>query len=122
MKEVPYMRILLRTLLLGCGVLLWSSLSFGQGSLGAITGSVLDTSGAVVPEAALTITNVDTGVIWTAKSSSAGYYRVPVPPGTYRLEAQKEGFKNEVADHIVVPVAQVVTVDVTLQVGNASKP
>jgi len=108
-------------LLLGCGVLLWSSMAFGQGNLGAITGTVMDTTGGVVPEAALTITNVDTGVVWTAKSSSAGYYRVPVPPGTYRLEAQKEGFKNEVADHIVVPVAQVVTVDVTLQVGSATQ-
>ena len=108
-------------LLLGCSVLLWSSLAFGQGSLGAITGTVVDSSGGVVPEAALTITNVDTGVIWTAKASSAGYYRVPVPPGTYRLEAQLQGFKNEVADHIVVPVAQVVTIDVTLQVGSATQ-
>ncbi|MGO9273658.1 MAG: carboxypeptidase regulatory-like domain-containing protein [Terriglobia bacterium] len=115
------MRKFSATLLLGCGVLLWSSLAFGQGNLGAITGSVLDASGGVVPEAALTITNVDTGVIWTAKSSSAGYYRVPVPPGTYRLEAQKEGFKNEVSDHIVVPVAQVVTIDVTLQVGSQTQ-
>ena len=108
-------------LLLGCGVLWWSSLAFGQGNLGAITGTVMDTTGGVVPEAALTITNVDTGAIWTAKASSAGYYRVPVPPGTYRLETQKDGFKTEVSDHVVVPVAQVVTIDVTLQVGSQTQ-
>src|SRR5690348_4378808 len=93
----------------------------GQGNLGAITGTVVDSSGAVVPDLPLTITNVETGVKWTATTSSAGYYRVAVPPGTYRLEAQKQGFKTEVVDKILVPVAQVVTVDVTLQVGNQSE-
>jgi carboxypeptidase family protein/TonB-dependent receptor-like protein len=94
---------------------------FGQGNLGAITGTVQDSSGAVVPDLPLTITNVETGVKWTATTSSAGYYRVAVSPGTYRLEAQKQGFKTEVVDKILVPVAQVVTVDVTLQVGNQSE-
>jgi len=93
----------------------------GQGNLGAITGTVQDSSGAVVPDLPLTITNVETGVKWTATTSSAGYYRVAVPPGTYRLEAQKQGFKTEVVDKILVPVAQVVTVDVTLQLGNQSQ-
>ncbi|PYU14146.1 MAG: hypothetical protein DMG37_08275 [Acidobacteria bacterium] len=94
---------------------------FGQGNLGAITGTVQDSSGAVVPDLPLTITNVETGVKWTATTSSAGYYRVAVPPGTYRLDAQKQGFKTEVVDKILVPVAQVVTVDVTLQLGNQSE-
>jgi carboxypeptidase family protein/TonB-dependent receptor-like protein len=94
---------------------------FGQGNLGAITGTVLDSSGAVVPDLPLTITNVETGVKWTATTSSAGYYRVAVPPGTYRLEAQKQGFKTHITDKILVPVAQVVTVDLTLQVGNQAE-
>src|SRR5215469_6767972 len=111
------MRKQIRTLLLGCGMLWCSSQAFGQGNLGAITGTIQDAGGGVIPEAALSITNAETGVNWTAKSSSAGYYRVPVPPGTYRLQAQKEGFKSAVADHIVVPVAQDVTLDVTLQIG-----
>ena len=93
----------------------------GQGNLGAITGTIQDSSGAAVPDLPLTITNIETGVKWSATTSSAGYYRVAVPPGTYRLEAQKQGFKKEVADRIVVPVAQVVTVDLTLQVGNVSE-
>ena len=92
-----------------------------QGNLGAITGTVQDSSGAAVPDLPLTITNVETGVKWPATTSSAGYYRVAVPPGTYRLEAQKQGFKTEVVDKILVPVAQVVTVDVTLQVGSQSE-
>ena len=98
-----------------------SNAVFGQGNLGAITGTVQDSSGAVVPDLPLTITNIGTGVKWTATTSSAGYYRVPVPPGTYRLEAQKQGFKTEIAEAINVPVAQVVTVDLTLQVGNQTQ-
>src|SRR5438552_17362485 len=95
--------------------------AFAQGNLGAITGTAQDSSGGVVPDLPLTITNVETGVKWTATTSSAGYYRVAVPPGTYRLEAQKQGFKTHLTDKIVVPVAQVVTVDFTLQVGDQSE-
>ncbi|MGA2607331.1 MAG: TonB-dependent receptor [Terriglobia bacterium] len=102
-------------------LLLFSALSFAQGDLGALTGSVLDPSGAVVPGAAITITNVNTGLNWSIKSSSAGYYRLPVPPGTYRVEAQLEGFKKAVAENIRVPVAQVVTIDLTLEVGSTTQ-
>ena len=52
-----------------------------------------------------------------AKGSSAGYYRVPVPPGKYQVEARKVGFKVSLATNIVVAVEQVVTIDLTLQVG-----
>jgi carboxypeptidase family protein/TonB-dependent receptor-like protein len=97
------------------------ALARGQGSLGAITGTVEDSSGGVVPDLPLTIQNVDTGVKWTATTSSAGYYRIALPPGTYRLEAQKQGFKTHVTDKILVPVAQVVTVDLTLEIGSTSQ-
>jgi hypothetical protein len=89
--------------------------------LGALTGSVYDISGAVIPQAEITITGVDSGAKWEVKSSSAGYYRVPVPPGTYRVEALKEGFKASVAENVLVAVAQVVTIDLTLQVGAATQ-
>jgi hypothetical protein len=85
--------------------------------MGALTGSILDPSGGVIPQAEITITNLETGVNWAIKGSSAGYYRVPVPPGKYQVEARKEGFKASLATNIVVPVAQVVTIDLTLQVG-----
>ena len=107
--------------LLSCTFSLLVSPALGQGSLGAITGTVQDTSGAVVPDASLSITNAETSVKWTTKTSSAGYYRLPVPPGKYRLEVEKQGFKTQVAENITVPVAQVVTVDLTLQVGGQSE-
>ena len=115
------MRKIAMAVLFGCTLVLFSTTAFGQGSLGAITGTVMDSSGGVVPEATLTITNIETGLKVTAKSSSAGYFKVPVPPGTYKMETEKPGFKTEVSDNVVVPVAQVVTVDVTLQVGSQSQ-
>jgi hypothetical protein len=96
-------------------------LAFAQGDLGALTGSVLDPSSAVVPDTTITVTNVETGVQLTTKSSSAGYYRVPVPPGKYELRAEKEGFKVGIAANITVPVAQVVTLDFTLQLGSSTQ-
>ncbi|MGA2075203.1 MAG: TonB-dependent receptor [Terriglobia bacterium] len=92
-----------------------------QGQLGAVTGSIFDTSGGVVPEAEITITNVESGVKSVTKASSAGYYRVPVPPGKYQVEALKQGFEVSVAKEVVVPVAQVVTVDLTLKVGSTTE-
>jgi len=92
-----------------------------QGQLGALTGSIFDPTGALIPEAQVIITNMDTGVKSEVKSSSAGYYRVPVPPGKYQVQALKEGFKASLATDVVVPVAQVVTIDLTLQVGSTSQ-
>ncbi len=92
-----------------------------QGNLGAITGVVTDSSGGVVPEAAIKTTQISTGVTSTVKTSTAGYYRLPLPPGTYRMEASREGFKTAVADSITVGVAQVVTVDFKLEVGSTAQ-
>jgi len=92
-----------------------------QGQLGALTGSIYDVTGAVIPQAEITIANSDTGVVTVVKASSAGYYRVPVPPGKYQLTARKEGFKASLATNIVVAVAQVVTIDLTLQVGKSTQ-
>ena len=108
-------------IVLGIGLLLIPSWVCAQVQMGALTGSILDTTNAVIPQAAITITNVDTGVKTEAKSSSAGYYRVPVPPGKYTVEAGKAGFKASVAAGIVVAVAQVVTIDLTLQLGSSTQ-
>ncbi len=115
------MRKLYRLLLLIVGLCLLSASGFAQGQLGALTGSVTDPSGAVIPDAAVVITETNTGVVINVKASSAGYYRVAVPPGTYKLEVSKAGFKTGVAENIVVPVAQVVTIDFNLQVGQTNE-
>jgi hypothetical protein len=108
--------------LLGVALLLvLPVVALGQGERGALTGTVSDPTGAVVPEATITITEMRTGATTTVASSSAGYYRVPVSPGLYRIEAKKQGFKTAVAENITVPVAQVVTIDLAMQIGGVTE-
>ncbi len=85
---------------------------------GAIAGTILDSSRAVVSDAKVTATNVATGETRTAASSAAGTFLVPLlPPGQYKLVVSKVGFKQ--AEYIAVPVNVTETrrLDVELQVG-----
>ena len=112
---------LTRVLLLGILILGLGLPALAQSGRGTITGIVKDPSGAVVPGAEITITEKSTGVVTRTVSTEAGAYRAPnIPPGTYRLTAALAGFKTAVADNIQVMVAQTVTVDFALEVGQVS--
>jgi hypothetical protein len=95
-----------------------ATLAFAQGVTSSITGLIGDATHAVVPDALIVATEIGTGVQSTARSSSAGYYRIPVPPGTYRIEVVAEGFDKAVIERIAVGTAQTVTGDFTLQVAS----
>jgi Carboxypeptidase regulatory-like domain len=57
-----------------------------------LAGTVNDTAGALVPEAALTARNVSTGVVTTAASDPSGNYVFPsLAPGTYTVSVEKQG-------------------------------
>ncbi len=87
-----------------------------------LDGTVRDTAGAVVPEAALSARNVSTGVITTATSDQSGNYVFPsLAPGTYELSVEKQGFATRVMTGIVLNVAQKATVDSTLNVGQVNQ-
>ena len=92
---------------------------WGQGGTGEITGIVKDPTGAVVPDAQVTLTNDATGVARNTKSSAAGVYTFPALPvvGTYTLSVAQPGFKEFKASGIVVSVGAVNTRDIELQVG-----
>jgi len=65
------------------------------GATGTILGTVTDPSGAVVPNAKITITNTATRVSFETVSSSAGDYNAPaLNPGTYTLSAEAAGFQS----------------------------
>lgn len=99
------------------GLSLW-----GQGTRSTVTGVVRDTTGAVVPGVDIAIINLETGVLTRTVTGDAGTYRVPhLPPGIYRIEAILPGFKTSVASRVEVRVAQVVTVDFLLEVGEVSE-
>src|SRR5271163_753565 len=91
---------------------------FAQSTGGRVLGRVLDPTGAVVPGAALTLTNDASGANLAAQSSNSGDYIFPaVPVGTYHLQAQIQGFQNFVANGLTVILNATVTYDVKLTVG-----
>jgi len=87
-----------------------------------ITGTVGDPSGAVIPNASISLTNPATGQVRQATSNSAGAYRFPnVGVGTYTLAVSGQGFQKYTKTDIVVNVAQTLEENVTLTVGSESQ-
>jgi hypothetical protein len=84
-------------------------------AVGAITGTVTDPSGAVIPGIKITATRVETGVSQSTLSSGAGTYTIPsLVVGTYNVVAEAGGFKSGTATGITLDVAQQRTVDFKL--------
>jgi hypothetical protein len=91
---------------------------YAQIEMGSVTGTVKDPSGAVVPRAQCTLTNVDTNLSQKAVSTSAGAYTFPlVPIGTYSLKVTATGFKEYELNEIQVHIQTTVTADIPLQIG-----
>jgi len=83
-----------------------------------IVGTVKDTSGGVVPNANVTVTNVATGVSRKATTNASGDYSVePLDPGQYTVMAELQGFKKAVLTGIVLEVHQTARIDIDLQPG-----
>jgi hypothetical protein len=94
---------------------------FGQGERGTFNGTVTDPSGSLIPSATVKALNVATGVESPVETTSAGVYRMPyLSPGTYKLTATAPGFKTAVRDNVVLSVAQTLTLDFVLEVGQVN--
>ncbi len=89
-----------------------------QTSTSQISGTVRDPSGAVVPEAAVTLTNEATGVARNQITTVAGVYAfASIPVGTYTIKAGAPGFRTLTQAGNLVQVSTPATADITLQVG-----
>src|SRR6266850_4052066 len=87
-------------------------------TFGEVTGRVTDPSGAVIPGASITLTNVNTNAVRNVVSTEAGAYTFPsVTPGFYRLRAELPGFKAAAREPFEVQVQQVVRLDIALELG-----
>src|ERR1700739_1175114 len=72
-----------------------STFAAGQKDTGAIVGVVRDASGAIVPKARISVTDLDRGTVFRAESSDAGEYVAgPLHIGHYRVRVEKPGFKT----------------------------
>ena len=93
-----------------------------QTTTGSIYGTVTDQSGAAIPNATVTLIDVQTGGTHTAKSGSSGNYIFPaIDPGNYTVSAQVSGFQTETQNAVRLDVAQSVQVSFSLQPGSTSQ-
>jgi hypothetical protein len=96
--------------------------AFGQADRGSVVGTVMDTSGAVVPNASLTIRNEATNLTYTASSDTQGNYAfLNLPVGRYTLSAQIKGFQRYDVNGIQVEVNQQTRVEARLTVGEMTQ-
>ncbi len=106
---------------LACSFLILGSLLPAQVSTGSIAGQVTDASHAVIPAVTVTLTNQGTGIQRTAKTDTSGNFVFPlVAPGLYRLRAESQGFKASEVSGLQVQVAQLVTENIQLEVGDTA--
>ncbi len=102
--------------------LLLSGVAFAQRDLGTITGTVVDAQGAAIPNAKVTISNDATGVATNTVTNQAGVFTQPaVNPGTYSVRVEAPGFQVAEQKGVIVNPGEPVTVNLGLQVGNASQ-
>ncbi len=110
----------------GCLVLFLTFFCFpllAQNISGTITGTVKDSSGAVVSGASVTITNTNqNAVVFTANTNAAGQYTAPfLPVGNYSVAVEAAGFKKAERTAIKLDVGQNLTVDMSLEPGSAQE-
>jgi len=100
-----------------------TGMALGQGgAAGTILGTVTDPTGAVVPNARVTITNTGTGIAKVTVTTGAGDYAVPdLVPGPYRVEVEAAGFSKAQVSGTTLQVDQQVRVNVGLQTGTAAE-
>src|SRR3984893_18550183 len=107
-------------LFLAMGILL-SSHAYAQISGATLSGTVTDPSGAVVPQATMTIKNVATGITRSNTTSTAGFYSAPnLLPGVYEVKAEAQGFSSKIQTAVNLTVGEQQVLNFSLQVGQMS--
>ncbi|WP_263351806.1 TonB-dependent receptor [Acidicapsa acidisoli] len=110
------------TLVCVCFLLVSSQKALGQVDEGSITGTVLDSSGAVVPGAHVTLLNTDQGLsIETLSNGSGGYSFSPVRIGHYKITVSAKGFETTTQENLTVAIAQNLGVNIQLKPGAATE-
>ena len=103
-------------------LLLSTGALFAQTQRGTIAGTITDSSGAVVPNVSVQVLQGETGAKFSAISNQTGYYSIPYfAVWHYQLTANSAGFKNYVVQAIEVAAATTTTLNIVLQVGDATE-
>ena len=104
------------------GCLISLGVAWGQGAVGTLNGTVLDTAGAVVPGATVVAINNDTKVESRTTTTSSGAYTLPyLPQGPYTVRVSAAGFRTATAENVILRAAQILGVNITLEIGQVSE-
>ena len=115
MRRTDFIRLLL---------IVFSALKIaaGQSTNGTISGIVFDPAGKAIPRAELLIVNDATGISYPGATNSEGIYAIPnLPPGPYRIQVSKHGFKTLIKPDVLLHVEDALAINFTLPVGAASE-
>jgi carboxypeptidase family protein/TonB-dependent receptor-like protein len=115
-------RTLCASLFFLCVVLLMATAVYGQTTNAAVNGLVVDSSGAIVVGASVQAINDNTNAGYRTITNNEGVYALPnLPPGRYRIQVEKAGFKTLIKPDIVLNVQDARAINFTLQVGATSE-
>ncbi|MCC6590692.1 MAG: TonB-dependent receptor [Bryobacterales bacterium] len=109
-----------------CGVAVLALFSaatlLAQGERGTITGTVTDSTGAIVPGASVTLRNLGTNIQTRAESNSSGLYVFPaLNPGSYDVTVERAGFRSRKISNIPLTTGLTATIDAVLEVGQVAE-
>src|SRR5579883_1125592 len=103
-------------------LILIARVGLGQTSLATVTGTITDSTGAVVANAPVTLKNVENGQVYAGASSDTGNYTVAqLPVGDYDLTVQVSGFKTYTHTKFHLAAGQTLREDVALEVGQTNE-
>ena len=113
-------RLIVFTALLA--ILVLTPQAFSQSSFASLSGTINDSTGAIVPGVKVTATNVGTGITNTAISNNAGVYNFPsLLPGRYKVSAEQSGFAAQTFTDVALGNAAQVRLNFKLQVAGITQ-
>jgi hypothetical protein len=122
MSEIAFTRVRRLTMGVVSVCLAMATPLAAQTIRGTLTGTVEDSTGAVVSHVTVTVTNLATGISDSTATNQQGSYTFPLlSPGTYQVRVEQGGFKKYVREGVVVQIAQTTRLDIPLQVGDVSE-
>lgn len=114
-----FLTVLMLATVLAMGL---AATTYGQIDTGSILGTVKDPSGAIVPNAKVTLLNTATSVSFTTDTNESGNYSFPaIKTGAYQVTVEAPGFKKSVRSGIQLSIQQQAEIDFTLETGDISQ-
>lgn len=102
-------------------LLIVTGIALAQAGEAEISGTITDASGAILPNAQVTLTDANTGVARTVTETDGAYRFAPLSPGTYNITVKAASFQTENITHLVVDIGVHITQDISMKVGSSEQ-